>query len=73
MIDKQILHTASVCTSILVGMGSILGGIWKLVTNHIFHMKHDIIHAVNESGDKTCKAIELASKDIVIAVLRGKS
>lgn len=82
-IDPNLMHDLRVCSSILTGFGGTVAGIWKLVTNHMWHMKKDIIensdanrvkvvNAINESNKDNVQAIQLAAKDIVIAVLKEK-
>lgn len=61
----DLLHTVSVCVSILSGFVGVVATIWKLVTNHFAHLKEDIIKNSNENADK----IVLAVKDSTIAIV----
>jgi hypothetical protein len=83
MTDPSTLHTLGLCASILSGFGAFIAAIWKLVTNHIWHMRKDIIdnsdenrvaivRAIDTANTANVQAIQLASKDIVIAVLKDK-
>lgn len=82
-IDPNLAHTLAVCGSVLSGFGTFIGVVWKLITNHVWHMRQDIIDAgddnrvlivsaINKANIANVNAIQLASKDIVIAVLKDK-
>lgn len=79
----DLIHTLTIAGSVLSGFAAAITAVWKLVTNHIWHMKKDIIDnsdsnrlkvvtAINDSNKDNVQAIELAARDIVIAVLKAK-
>lgn len=83
IIDPNLKQTLAVASSILTSAGAVIAAIWKLVTNHMWHMKKDIIdagddnrilivRAINTANTANVNAIQLAAKDIVIAVLKDK-
>lgn len=70
-IDKDVLHTLTVCASVLSGFAAAIGTAWKLVTNHVWHMKQDIIDNADQNRKDVVNEIQQANKDNVIAIERS--
>jgi len=67
-LDHETIHTLSVCASVLGGFGSVIGVIWKMVTNHVWHMKEDIIQNADSNRRDVVEAIQTSTIQIVSAL-----
>ena len=70
-LSGSLLHTISVCVSILSGFVGVVATIWKVVTNHFAHMKEDIIKNSDNNANKIVEAVKDSTIAIVSAIKRG--
>lgn len=69
-VSGNLLHTISVCTSILSGFVGVVATLWKLANNHFAHIKQDIIQNSNDNANKIVGAVKDSTIAIVSALKR---
>lgn len=66
----DLLHTVSVCTSILSGFVGVVAALWKLANNHFAHIREEIIQNSNDNANKIVGAVKDSTIAIVSALKR---